>query len=156
MTDQHVLYAGNLSPYSNFYTMGHPFILDGITFNCVEQCYQYTKATLADDIPAALNIMTESDPVTMKRVGDAVKVASKLWNNNRAKAEMTRAVTAKFLQNPRLITGIKVTGSHVFAECNRFDNKWGIGLADPNADNESCWNWENWMGAILIKVRELL
>jgi len=57
-----------------------------------------------------------------------------------------------------MMCGIKATGSRVFAECNRFDNKWGIGLSftDPNADDESCWKGDNWMGAIPIKVRELL
>ena len=115
MTDQYVFYAGKLSPYSNFYTMGHPFKLDGTTYNSVEQYYQYTKATLAGDVPAAMNIMTESDPLTMKRVGDAVKASTKIWNNNRAKAEMTRAVTAKFIQNPDLKLESRQQG-HVYLQ----------------------------------------
>jgi len=68
------LYVGKLSPFSNFYTMGHPFALNGITYRCVEQCYQYAKATLADDDLAAMTIMTESDHAVMKRISDMVNL----------------------------------------------------------------------------------
>lgn len=58
MAGQHGLYPGKLSPFSNCYTMGRPFTLDGITYSCVEECYQYAKATLAGDNPVAMDIMT--------------------------------------------------------------------------------------------------
>ena len=99
ITDDHVLYGGKLSLYSNFYTMGYYFIIDKQQYNCVEQYYQHAKAVFAEDKTAAINIMHESDPAEMKRIGDTLTLVVKgsEWKDI-MKGEMFQAVYAKFSQ----------------------------------------------------------
>jgi len=57
-----------------------------------------------------------------------------------------------------LTTGIKATGTRLFAECNIFEDEWDIGLSftDPKTDDESCWKGGNWMREILVQVCAIL
>lgn len=69
-----------------------------------------------------------------------------------------RGVRAKFEQNPELLKVLLSTGYAVLAECSRKDKKWGIGVAvsDPRYMETDRWTGKNYLGRILMEVREEL
>ena len=156
LTQDHVLFGGRLSPFSNFFKMGHTFTVADITYTCSEQYYQRAKALFAGDQKAACDIQMSIDPVQMKRIGDSLKVDEEAWHE-KSLLEMEIAVFSKFMQNRDLMDIMRDNGdSRTFAECNQYDTKWGTGRAldTDEADNETTWEGDNHLGRILDKVRE--
>ena len=103
-------YVGK-SIYSNFFPC---FFKEGSTsYNCSEQMYQSEKCLFYGDAQSARAIMLQSDPVTMKRMGDKVSscdpVREKEWLKHRAKTVMKTAVYLKFSQNQNLLNELKAT-----------------------------------------------
>ena len=67
LTNSVVIFKFSNSIYSNFYPCN--ITIKNITFNCVEQVYQYSKAMLCGDINNAKMILATNDPIKMKRAG---------------------------------------------------------------------------------------
>ena len=87
---------------SNFYTVN--FTVDGVTYNSVEQLFQYNKVKSAGRDDLASKIKHETDCVTMKRLGDSIQIGrGSDWDTNKL-AVMQQAVYEKFRQNPQLYT----------------------------------------------------
>ena len=103
--------------------------------------------------------MLQSDPVSMKRIGDNVTNndpgRETDWLKLKAKAVMKTAVYLKFSQNPNLLTELKSTTGQ-FVEANKHDSNWGVGLALQNVKtlDPDQWKGENWLGNILTDIRE--
>ena len=142
------LFFTKLSPLSNF----HPCQLkvDGKYFSSSEQCYQYKKALAAGDEITARQIMGNSDPVIIKRLGASIKIDSNLWQEQ-ARNVMATVVTEKFKQNGGLRKALVDTHPNVLGEASQHDRYWGIGLGlnDPNAFKQQHWSGQNHLGKIL-------
>ena len=155
-TNSHVMFSGRLSPYSNFFTRESLFTAeDGNKYSCTEQFYQYTRAIHSGNKTAAMEILSETDPVVMKHIGDAFR-GNQDWDKI-AHEVMQRGVGSKFTQNSDLATMLKSTGTKTFLECNRYDPFWGTGssLADTASQADPMKiKGKNIMGKILSDVRD--
>ena len=155
--DSTVAFLGRLSPLSNFYPA--PFSADEEHFTCVEQYYQYKKAVIAQDKDSCAAIMSSSDPLDIKRTGDAITMKpdiKKSWMNSNIKL-MTEALTHKFQQNKLPREALLATQKRKLVEAS-YDRFWGCGkpLRDPDCLVASKWSGKNNMGTLLETVRVTL
>ena len=69
-----------------------------------------------------------------------------------------RGVKAKFKQNKDILEKLLGTGNELLAECSPYDKKWGIGIDidDPDRLVMQKWKGQNFLGRILMEVREEL
>lgn len=136
---------------SNWYLS--KFVLEDLTFMCVEQYLMWKKAMIFDDAEKALKIMQSSDPADIKALGRNVTgfVESK-WAAVRYDVAHN-AIYAKFTQNEDLKFLLLNTDGE-FAECAANDLVWGIGLGmnDVNRFNSSMWRGQNLLGFALQEV----
>ena len=74
----------------------------------------------------------------------------------KAKKVMLEAVTAKFTQDENIQKHLKATGNTTIAEANPRDYLWSVGLSmsDKNIFNKDAWKGDNWMGQVLMEVRD--
>ena len=122
------MFSGMLSIYSSFHTKDRLFQdASGIWYVSTEQFLQYRKATICGDKYAAMNILCEMDPLTIKQIGDKVQVTEE-WKRV-ARDVMLEGITAKFTQNPLLAESLLSTGDRSFVDCNRYDKFWGTGMS---------------------------
>ena len=151
-TDHHVFFNGRLSPFSNFYKC--KFEIDGLTYSCVEQYYQHSKAAHSKDAPSAGEIMLSQDPGEMKRI--AKRITDSKWSAKQQLEVMEKALRAKYEQNNTLMKHLISTGQRQIVEANAYDNFWGIGrgLRDPSITDSNHWNGQNNLGRLLGKIRD--
>ena len=141
---------------SNFNTTT-PIEIEGVSFNCVEQYFQYEKALFFKKDHKAAEIKKHSDPRSQKRIGDQIKGSSQ--ENERwfeqAKRVMANAVKAKMDQNPHARKALLNTKDHKLGEASR-DLTWGTGVAihHRNATNTNSWGGKNFLGEIMTQVRD--
>ena len=146
------------SPLSNFFPA--PVEIDGISYKCSEQYYQYNKAETLGDIGTALRIMTADDPVTYKRLGDQAtrtEESAKKWEAKKM-AVMEKANLHKFTQNDHLRAVLLSTGERTLAEASPRDTYWGIGIpiSDKRKTQQKIWQGQNNLGKVLMNVRHQL
>lgn len=142
--------SGFLSNWAHY-----SFVLDGVTYNCVEQAFMAAKAKQAGDTETLDLVMATSDCKEQKRLGRATKnFVSEAWDDIKFDS-VYRACLAKFDQNPDIKQQLLATGNLILAEAADYDTVWGIGLAadHPDATNPSKWKGTNLLGQILMKVR---
>ncbi len=153
-TEKHVLFYGRSSIFSNFRPC--QLQMEGITFNCVEQAFQYRKALAAKDMNAAKEILSEEDPATQKGIGDKIQITED-WEKCKFNV-MCHLVKAKFDQHRQLKEKLLSTKGKTFVECNPYDKYWGSGmkLRDIHAADTSRWTGKNQMGHCLGEVRTAL
>ena len=79
----------------------------------------------------------------------------KIWDQHCRKI-VFRGNMAKFNQNSDLKEKLLSTEDKMLAEANPHDLRWGIGLdqADPRAQDSLQWPGKNWLGKILMKLRD--
>ena len=131
------------------------FCKEGTEYSSSEQYYQYQRALESKDYSAAAEIMSTTDPVTIKHAGNKVNISNG-WSN-KAVNVMETAVRAKFSQNLDLWSTQEATGERSFQECNRYDAFWGTGLSLHDAiarDDHSKFQGTNKMGEILQRIRD--
>ncbi len=149
-----VLFYGRDSKFSNF----HPCTIksDGTTYNCSEQMYQHRKALAAGDTSAASKILSATDPVEQKRLGENVTVA-KTWLDNDGVSLMQKCVHAKFSQNKSLKQELATTKGLCLVECNPYDTFWSCGKKlSEDGVSPSDWRGQNKLGFCLDEVRRTL
>lgn len=135
-----------------------PFVIDGITFNCVEQFMMAMKARLFGDDTALARIMASPDPRDQKRHGRAVQgYDDARWSEVRYKIVL-RATIEKYRQNPGYLKALLDTGELQFVECAPDDVVWGIGMraSDPRATDPTKWRGTNLLGKALNEARAYL
>lgn len=179
-TETHVFFWG--SYLSNFYQLPanvrrdvplfRAALWDGgplIDWNSSEQYLMASKALLFGNTmgsfdrsvynPSLLEqIIACSVPKEQKAFGRKVTGFDKpLWDFH-ARRILFRALWAKFTQNTDLSHQLIDTHGRILVEGAPNDQIWGVGLAwdNPAIDNPDNWLGSNWLGEVLMQVRELL
>lgn len=129
--------------FSNFYPC--TFTYKGITFNCSEQAFMYEKAMTFNDFETAKQILNETDPKTIKKLG------RKVSNFNESKWSAIRYNIMldinyeKYSQNNELKRVLLSTNNIEIVEDSPFDYIWGIGRDGSG---------QNLLGKALMKIRD--
>ena len=134
------------------------FIASGIKFNSVEQYMMYNKAMIFEDKDTAQKILNTRDFAYMKKLGREVAgYNDNIWSTHRYNI-VKHGVLNKFTQNRELAQMLLNTEDAILAECAVRDKIWGIGLSmtDPRRLDQSQWRGTNYLGQILMEVREQL
>ena len=150
-------------PYGSF-SNWHPseFVYAGIWYHCAEQYMMAQKVSLGGRYDLLQEIMETEKPSEIKALGgkdsfqEFVSIKP-VWEKN-CRHIVKRGVKAKFLQNPRMMEQLLDTGDALLCECAAHDRIWGIGinLQDSEWQDVSNWNGSNYLGIILMEVREEL
>lgn len=150
-TDKYVFF------YGGFFSQWYPqhFFVDGTEYRCAEQYMMAMKAKTFNDQEALDKIMVAKDPSLQKAIGRTVKnFDPSVWNPV-AKDFVYKANMAKFTANPALLDYILSTGDRELVEASPTDKIWGIGMAthDPDLLDKTKWRGTNWLGEVLMQVR---
>ena len=140
--------------FSNWYPK--EFVIEGITYKCVEQYMMAKKAILFGDIEIYQKIMASDDPGECKGLGKLVRNFDPVTWDSCKREIVFNANYAKFTQNPELMDKLKKTGEAILAEASPLDKIWGIGMTadDPDARCPEKWKGENILGSILMELRQ--
>ena len=138
------------------------FVYAGIQYNCAEQYMMAQKVSLGGRYDLRQKIMETENPSEIKALGgkdsfpEFVNIKP-VWERN-CRHIVKRGVKAKFLQNPDLADELLDTGDALLCECAGHDRIWGIGINLQNSEwqDVSNWNGSNYLGIILMEVREEL
>lgn len=149
-TENTFVFFGKSCPLSNFHSS--PFTLNGQSFFCAEQYYQYMKCLHFHKEDKAHKVLAAKRPDVCKRIGDSVQAGPE-WIVA-ARRHMQEGCMAKFSQNADCRDFLKSTNNKRIGEASR-DATWGIGipLRHARVTNELQWNGENYLGDILMYVR---
>lgn len=125
-----------------------------MNFAHVEQHYQYSKAIHHDEVETASAIMSLTNPLRIKSLGDGI-LSDSTWLERRMLV-LYDGVRAKFEQNLVLQDELLSTdGKHLYEATT--DSYFGCGLGyDSKRWQQKDWSGENVAGLILKKVRDEL
>lgn len=144
--------------FSNWYDA--EFDLAGWHYANSEQYMMRQKVLLAREYDLADKIMKTADPAEAQKYAGSKYFTSyasvkPIWERVR-KNVLKRGVRAKFAQNPELLEQLLNTGDALLCECAGKDTTWGIGinLHDPSWHNVSNWRGSNYLGVILMELRD--
>ena len=150
-------------PYSSFSNWAFSvFMYAGVRYTCAEQYMMAQKVSLGQRYDLQQKIMVAINPAEIKELGgrehfpEFASIKS-VWDKN-CRHIVKRGVKAKFAQNPEMLEELLDTGNALLAECAANDRIWGIGidLNDLSWKNVANWNGSNYLGQILMEVREEL
>lgn len=143
-------------PLSNWHKAS--FVIDGITYNCVEQHMMAEKAREFDDPNSEQLIMSNPNPREQKMLGRKVKNFDPTVWTDCCLERCLPGIQAKFDQNESLAGLLLATGTKVIAEASPYDRIWGIGLGpdDIRARDQTQWDGTNFLGELLMVVRDKL
>ena len=142
-------------PFSQWYKS--EFTLYGVEYNCAEQYVMAMKATMFGDFDSRNQIMATRDPSKQKAIGRKVSgFDADKWSEV-AKKFVYEANMAKF-SSKSLKKVLLETGDKEIVEASPYDTIWGIGLGpdDPDRFDKSKWRGTNWLGEVLMQVREAI
>jgi ribA/ribD-fused uncharacterized protein len=150
-------FTGENEFLSSFYL--HPFTVPGCSdwWNTAEHAFQAAKAMDPGDYT---RIRNAPSPAKAKRIGREIECRPD-WDQIRHPV-MMRALLAKF-DIPELRQRLAGTGSEVLIEGNTWgDDHWGCVPAERRQrlnmtlwGQGSEWAGENWLGRLLMMVREV-
>jgi ribA/ribD-fused uncharacterized protein len=154
VTDKMVLFWHG--EFSQWYL--RDFKVGMITYNCCEQYMMASKARMFLDVRSEQAIMASKSPQQQKKFGRGVHNFDVDKWNRVCKNVVYMANHAKFSQHDDLKQLLLDTGDRILAEASPLDKIWGIGLAkeDPDALDKSKWQGTNWLGEVLMDVRDSL
>lgn len=133
-------------------------IIDDIKYNCCEQYMMAMKAKLFNDETTLREIMAESSPDRLKKLGRKVKgFDSVVWDKHKYDIVL-KGNLAKFSQNEGLKRKLLGTGDKVLIEASPYDNVWGVKLSKSNSNIKEVDKWlgSNLLGFALMEVREII
>lgn len=134
------------------------FEIGEIRYPTAEHWMMASKARLFGDLETANLVVESSDPKIAKELGRTVSnFQQSVWEANARDIVMTGNI-AKFTQNNDLEKFLLETGETILVEASPNDRIWGIGLKadDERARHPETWLGENWLGFVLMKVRDEL
>lgn len=151
-----VFFWGSADVFSNW----HPsvFSVGGIKFNCSEQYMMYAKAMLFGDTEMASAILAERSPREQKALGRKVRGYDDATWAAKCLDVMFIGLLAKFEQNPEMAKVLLDTEDNEIVEASPYDIIWGVGLSesDPRILDKTQWRGTNYLGVVLMRVREAL
>ena len=153
MTDTHVYFWRNNTPFSNFYKK--PFNYKGKTLLFSEQAFMIEKALQFD--PSKVDqIAAVKRPQDAKAIGREIRnYNDTIWNAKRYTA-MVKALEAKYA-DPELKSILLETGDRIIVEASPYDRIWGVGLSESDSDlYTGNWRGQNLLGKALMEVRDKL
>ena len=132
------------------------FTVDGQEYSPNEQYFQSNKAKLNGYHELKNTMMSTSEPVRQKRLGQQVKT-NEAWPD-RAAEVMSKGLHAKFSQNLALKDFLLTKTAKVIVAANPYDSYWGAALPLHNSDvfDESKWRGKNVLGKILSELKSNL
>lgn len=134
------------------------FVVDGITYCCMEQYMMSEKAKLFNDKEMYNKIMNETDQKTIKYYGRLVNgFNSKIWDKHKCDI-IIKGNFHKFSQNEELKNYLLSTKDSILVEASPFDTVWGIGMSRhiDDAKDPKKWKGRNLLGFCLMEVRDML
>ena len=148
----HIVFSGELSPYSNFHHS--PFTINGQQFHSSEQWVQYQKALMFGDSFTANQILQSETPLECKKLGYNINGVDKEKWTNIGYEICFDGICEKFLQNPPLLSMLKMTTPKILAEATQ-DRLWGTGikLCDTCALDTEKWSGPGWLSRMLHTIR---
>lgn len=139
-------FEGEYAFLSNFYSS--PLLgRDGIIYPTAEHAYQAHKSIYPAERQRIAKLLT---PGQAKKEGQDIHPLVPHWDLLKF-GIMSDIVLRKFLQHPELQSLLLATGTQLLVEENNWhDNTWRI------CSCERCSGGLNWLGRILMIVREIL
>lgn len=156
-SDDVVAFFTKYSPLSNHFPSS--FVVDNITYNCVEQFLAVQRAFLARNKSLARRAMGTNNPADHKNILNLLrKDQPDAWKET-SKSVIITALRAKFTQNKNLADFLMDTYPRKIGEASK-NETWGIGLSIDSNDVLDYNKWQkggNLLGTSLEQVRaELL
>ena len=153
MTDTHVYFWRNNTPFSNFYKQA--FNYKGYRLNYSEQAFMIEKALQFDPSKVDL-IVNVKNPHDAKGIGRQIRnYNDTIWNAKRYSV-MVKVLEANF-QNKELKKILLETGDRIIVEASPYDRIWGVGLGENDGDlYTGNWRGQNLLGKALMEVRDKL
>ena len=154
-SDDSVVFFTKHAVFSNLHPM--PIAVDGQSFVCNEQYFQYTKAVHFGDMDIADLIRKENNPYEMINLAKKIKnYKHPVWVN-RAEKVLSKANQAKYSQNKSARETLIATGQKTLGEAssNMFYGT-GVNLLAKDPTDCSKWKGKNIMGQILTEIRSSL
>ena len=146
----------NKTCFSQWYES--PFEDNSVLYPTAEHYMMARKALLFNDEEAHQRILHATDPKTAKKIGREIRSFDpSTWDEHKIDIVVT-GNTLKFQQHEELQRFLLSTGQQIIVEASPFDQIWGVGLREQEADvwNPTRWNGENLLGFALMTVRERL
>lgn len=148
------------SPYSNFHPTQITLENEKVV-HCSEQGYQEGKAEFLGDKNAVEAIRKAKTAYACYRIGASIKAPQEKlddWYENHARDVMYDICYKKFHQNESLKEFLLASGDTEIIEANPHDERWGVGVGinHPDLFKAEKWKGTNWMGKILMQIREEL
>lgn len=145
--------------FSNWYALPNPIVdRQGREFPTMEHYMMVGKAELFGDVQAAENMLRCETPGKAKALGRKVRnFDDTVWKDH-ARRIVEDGCMLKFSQDKRCMRLLLDTEDKILVEASMSDQRWGIGMnaSDPRRLNPGHWNGENWLGEVLMIVRERL
>lgn len=135
-----------------------PFVIDGVTYNCVEQWMMAEKARVFGDEHTRSLIMSAADPAEQKRLGRRVRGFVQATWDVECYPIVLRGTLEKYRQNKWLLEKLLASGDLEFVEASPEDRIWGIGMraTDPGADDPAQWRGRNLLGKAITEARAII
>lgn len=127
-----------------------------LEFSCTEQYMMAAKASIFGDNQILDEIMNHSDPSIIKGLGRKVKNFDQdIWAKH-ARNIVYLGNFYKFTQDADAKAYLDESEQRYIVEGSPYDKIWGVGLAwnDPAIENQTNWNGTNWLGEVLMVVRD--
>ena len=149
--ETHIIFSGELSPYSNFHHS--PFTINGQQFHSGKQWIQYQKALTFGDSFKANQILQSKTPLECKKLGYTINGVNKEKWSDKDYEKCFDGIREKFLQNPPLLSMLKMTTPKILAEATQ-DRLWGTGikLHDTCALDIEKWTSTGWLSRMLHTI----
>ena len=154
LKDGYVLFWGGYP--SNWYAS--KFVVDGVSYNCMEQFMMAEKARAFDDQETLKKILKARYPKAQKELGREVRgYDDVIWTSSRVEIVL-RGTVEKYRQNEQILQRLLSTGDARFVECSPYDTIWGIGLpmTSKHATNPAKWRGQNLLGECITRARTIL
>lgn len=152
-TDTDIFFQSELSPFSNFY-MSRFEDQNSQIFECLEQAFQFRKATYHNNHQLANKILATRNPYEHKRLGNLVDT-SQSWRESEADC-MSELLLYKFTQNNQVAEQLMATGQKRLHEALS-DNKWATGSdLSSKATQNGTWTGGDLLGQLLEGTRDTI
>lgn len=155
-------YSGHKNGFEKFSNFAYtPFTQTSSTgevfdFTCNEQFIMFSKAMLFGDKSTATKILSETQPLQIKKLGRQVKPFDQMkWEQSKDEIFKT-GLRLKFEQNNDLKSLLLSHPNATFVEANPYDTTYGAGLAatDMRIQNPNQWCGQNKMGMYLKEIQQ--